>query len=146
MSYPLFIENSFCVWPNKARVSVWKPTTSSDQLTWYLGKNFRTALSHIMHSVLEKRKQWQKQYISIGKTDLFYNSMGLCGNFTFNFSDHLLLMIFASLSETSWSVCSSTLRSLTDNMLSFSYRCLDANVSLDIAEAAGTTICVGGLS
>ena len=23
-----------------------------------------------------------KQYIAIGKTDLFYNSMGLCGNFT----------------------------------------------------------------
>ena len=36
-----------------------------------------------MHSVLEQRKQWQKQYISVGKTDLFYNSMGLCGNFTF---------------------------------------------------------------
>ena len=35
-----------------------------------------------MHSVLEQRKQWQKQYISIGKTDLFYNNMGLCGNFT----------------------------------------------------------------
>ena len=35
-----------------------------------------------MHSVLEQRKQWQKQYISVGKTDLFYNSMGLCGNFT----------------------------------------------------------------
>ena len=26
-------------------------------------------------------KQWQKQYIAIGKTDLFYKSMGLCGNF-----------------------------------------------------------------
>ena len=35
-----------------------------------------------MHSVLEQRKKWQKQYISTGKTDLFYNSMGLCGNFT----------------------------------------------------------------
>ena len=35
-----------------------------------------------MHSVLDQRKQWRKQYISIGKTDLFYNSMGLCGNFT----------------------------------------------------------------
>ena len=34
-----------------------------------------------MHSVLEQRKQWQKHYISIGKTDLFYNSMGLYGNF-----------------------------------------------------------------
>ena len=31
-----------------------------------------------MHSILEQRKQ----YISVGKTDLFYNSMGLCGNFT----------------------------------------------------------------
>ena len=40
------------------------------------------APSYIMHSVLEQRKQWQKQYISIGKTDLFYNSIGLCGNFT----------------------------------------------------------------
>ena len=38
--------------------------------------------SYIMHSVLEQRKQWQKQYISIGKTDLFYNGMGLCRNFT----------------------------------------------------------------
>ena len=36
-----------------------------------------------MHSVLEQRKQWQKQYISVGKTDLSYNSMGLWGNFTF---------------------------------------------------------------
>ena len=35
-----------------------------------------------MHSILEQRKQWQKQYISIRKTDLFYNSMRLCGNFT----------------------------------------------------------------
>ena len=35
-----------------------------------------------MHSVLGWRKQWKKQYIAIGKTDLFYNSMGLCGNFT----------------------------------------------------------------
>ena len=35
-----------------------------------------------MHSVLGQRKQWQKQYIAIGKTDLFYNSMGLWGNFT----------------------------------------------------------------
>ena len=34
-----------------------------------------------MHSVLEWRKQRQKQYIAIGKTDLFYNSMGLYGNF-----------------------------------------------------------------
>ena len=29
-----------------------------------------------MHLVLEQRKQWQKQQISIGNTDLFYNSMG----------------------------------------------------------------------
>ena len=35
-----------------------------------------------MHSVLEQRKQWQKQYIYIGKTDLFCNSMELYGNFT----------------------------------------------------------------
>ena len=35
-----------------------------------------------MYSVLGWRKQWQKQYIAIGKTDLFYNSMGLCGSFT----------------------------------------------------------------
>ena len=33
-----------------------------------------------MHSVLEQRKQ----YISIGRTDLFYNSTELCGNFTPN--------------------------------------------------------------
>ena len=38
-----------------------------------------------MHSVLGLRKQWQKQYIAIGKTDLFYNSMRLCGNFTHQF-------------------------------------------------------------
>ena len=38
-----------------------------------------------MHSVLEQRKQWQKQYISVGKTDLSYNSMGLCRNFNFFF-------------------------------------------------------------
>ena len=31
---------------------------------------------HIMHLVLEQRKQWQKQQISIGNTDLFYNSIG----------------------------------------------------------------------
>ena len=49
---------------------------------WRTGKDFRTAPSYILHSVLEQRKQWQKQYISIGKTDLFYNSKGLCGNFT----------------------------------------------------------------
>ena len=42
-----------------------------------------------MHSVLEQRKQWQKQYISIGKTDLFYNGMGLCGNFTDNFYERV---------------------------------------------------------
>ena len=35
-----------------------------------------------MHSVLGLRKQWQKQYIVLGKTDLFNNSIGLCGNFT----------------------------------------------------------------
>ena len=28
------------------------------------------------------RENNEKQYISIGKTDLFYNSMGLCGNLT----------------------------------------------------------------
>ena len=46
-----------------------------------------------MHSVLEQRKQWQKQYISIGKTDLFYNGMGLCGNFTL-FLDNVKKMPF----------------------------------------------------
>ena len=29
-----------------------------------------------MHSVLDKRKQWQKQHISIGKKIFFYNSIG----------------------------------------------------------------------
>ena len=42
----------------------------------------RKNTSNWLHSVLEQRKQWQKQYISIGKTDLFYNSTGLCGNLT----------------------------------------------------------------
>ena len=31
---------------------------------------------------LDREKNDKKQYIAIGKTDLFYNSMGLCGNFT----------------------------------------------------------------
>ena len=34
-----------------------------------------------MHSVLGYKKR-QKQYMAIGKTDLFNNSIGLCGNFT----------------------------------------------------------------
>ena len=28
----------------------------------------------------------KKKYIAIGKTDLFYNSIGLCGNFTKQFT------------------------------------------------------------
>ena len=36
---------------------------------------------YIMHSVLGYKKR-QKQYMAIGKTDLFNNSIGLCGNFT----------------------------------------------------------------
>ena len=53
-----------------------------------------------MHSVLEQRKQLQKQYISVGKTDLFYNSMGLCGNFTVilgvkvSFKEEYIIFIF----------------------------------------------------
>ena len=43
--------------------------------------HFRTAPLYIMHSVLEQSTQWQKQYIAIGKTDLFNNSMGPCENF-----------------------------------------------------------------
>ena len=43
-----------------------------------------------MHSVLEKRKQGLKQYIAIGKTNLFYSSMGLCGNFTASVSSGFL--------------------------------------------------------
>ena len=31
---------------------------------------------------LDRENNDKKQYIAIGKTDLFYNSMGLCGNFT----------------------------------------------------------------
>ena len=31
---------------------------------------------------LDREKQQQKQYIAIGKTDLFNYGMGLCGNFT----------------------------------------------------------------
>ena len=30
------------------------------------------------------RENNEKNHISIGKTDLFYNSMGLCGNFTYS--------------------------------------------------------------
>ena len=51
---------------------------------YYLLKNQPIKFPHspILHSVLGQRKHWQKQYVAIGKTDLFYNSMGLCGNFT----------------------------------------------------------------
>ena len=42
--------------------------------------------------------------------------------------------------------CIELIDCVTDNMLSFSFRSVDANLSLDFAEAAGTTICVGGLS
>ena len=31
---------------------------------------------------LDRENNDKKKYIAIGKTDLFYNSMGLCGNFT----------------------------------------------------------------
>ena len=31
---------------------------------------------------LDREKKGKKQYVTIGKTDLFFNSMGLCGNFT----------------------------------------------------------------
>ena len=53
-----------------------------------------------MHSVLEQRKQLQKQYISVEKTDLFYDSMGLCGNFTVifgvkvSFKEEYIIFIF----------------------------------------------------
>ena len=42
--------------------------------------------SPILHYAFSSwiEKTMTKQYIAIGKTDLFYNSMGLCGNFTFN--------------------------------------------------------------
>ena len=41
--------------------------------------------AHILHYAYSSwvEKQWQKQYIAIEKTHLSYNSMGLCGNFTF---------------------------------------------------------------
>ena len=40
--------------------------------------------SPILHYVFSSwiEKTIKKQYIAIGKTDLLYNSMGLCGNFT----------------------------------------------------------------
>ena len=40
--------------------------------------------SPILHYTFSSwiEKTMTKQYIAIGKTDLFYNSMGLCGNFT----------------------------------------------------------------
>ena len=61
-----------------------------------------------MHSVLEQRKQWQKQYISVGKTDLFYNSMGLCGNFTMVFSPRVYFefnSLFNYYVSISWNLC-----------------------------------------
>ena len=33
---------------------------------------------------LDRENNEKKQYVAIGKTDLFFNSMGLCGNFTIN--------------------------------------------------------------
>ena len=39
-------------------------------------------MQRIMHSFLEQRKQYQKQYISIGGNRFFNYSMGLCGNLT----------------------------------------------------------------
>ena len=40
--------------------------------------------SPILHYAFSSwiEKTMTKQYIAIGKTDLLYNSMGLCGNFT----------------------------------------------------------------
>ena len=44
---------------------------------------------------LDKENNSKKQYIAIGKTDLFYNSMGLCRNFTesrfFNYDAKFLI-------------------------------------------------------
>ena len=37
---------------------------------------------------LTRENSEKKQYISIEKTDLFYNSMGLCGNFSQISSSH----------------------------------------------------------
>ena len=43
-------------------------------------------LHYVFSSWIEKTMT--KQYIAIVKTDLFYNSVGLCKNFTFIFTQH----------------------------------------------------------
>ena len=46
--------------------------------------------------LLDRKNQRQKQYIAIGKTDLFYNSMGLCENFTHHLSDYTEIDLMVS--------------------------------------------------
>ena len=56
---------------------------------------------------LDRKNQWQKQYIAIGKTDLFY-SMALCGNFTHHLSDYteidLIVRTEICLSKYVWAM------------------------------------------
>ena len=44
---------------------------------------------------LDRENNDQKQYIAIGKTDLLYNSMGLCGNFTLKRTGNHLASVYS---------------------------------------------------
>ena len=53
-------------------------------LKWFSCVVVKFPHSHIPHYAFSSwiEKTMTKQYIAVGKTDLFNNSMGLCGNFT----------------------------------------------------------------
>ena len=72
----------------RARVNLVPSSILRHGVSWmivFLWSAFRVKFPHstiLLHSVLGLRKQWQKKYIAIEKTDFFYNCMGLLGNFT----------------------------------------------------------------
>ena len=55
---------------------------SASLVIWLLGKISAQPHPKLCIQFLNREHNDKKQYISVGKTDLFYNSMGLCGNFT----------------------------------------------------------------
>ena len=113
-----------------------------------------------MHSVLEQRKQWQKQYISVGKTDLSYNSMGLCRNFTFfylliTFVDKNVLLLtkkkfsfWSLMRENSWKpshwwLCCKISRFLVWLHLHWFWVMKNPAFSLIMASSLSSVLCVG---
>mgnify|MGYP001794099184 CR=1 FL=1 len=128
----LFSDNSYCVWPNKAKA--WKPTISSTLIFFasfsrYLSKVsvhfaiIMPTLEMIFWALADLRFPrlavlFMFTHISgftrgptglprfLGRECVFNFSQSLS---EFNLSNHLLLISF---SDTSWSVCSSELRSL----------------------------------